>query len=151
PDSGKSVYGQKQTIAGANAIFPVPGPALLRALRTSVVGGINGRFITLRGNTTESVPSIERLYNDASAPGLSTQPSFAQFEEGVRFKPSIANGWLRFNYLVDFQQFLASETSRQSFRRWTLDLRHEVPLYRTVSSTGPKDTNGPDECFIAVG
>jgi len=82
---------------------------------------------------------------------LSSQPNFVQFEEGVRFRPSVAGNWLRFNYLVDFQQFLASEASRSSFWRWTLDLKHEVPLYRTVTSTGPKDTNGPDECFSAVG
>jgi hypothetical protein len=151
PDSGKSVYGQKQTIVGASAILPVLKPAILRTLRTSVVGGVNGRFMSLRGNTSEPVPSIDQLYDDSAAPGLSRQPNFTQFEEGVRFKPSTANGWLQFNYLLDFQQFLASEASHASFRRWSIDLRHEVPFYRTVSSTGPKDTNGPDECFVAVG
>ena len=66
-------------------------------------------------------------------------------------KPSVFDGRLRFDYLVDFQQFLASADEHASFHRWTIDLKHDVPLYRTVSSVGPKDTNGPDYCRASIG
>jgi hypothetical protein len=107
----------------------------IRALRPALVGAVNGRFLNIK--------------SDALA--LSTQPTFAQFQEGLRLKPSLFDGRLRLNYLVDFQQFAASSDSHASFHRWTLDLKHEVPFYRTVSSTGPKDFNGPDSCSQSVG
>ena len=152
--SGKSVYGERQTILGTSAIVPLSMASMapsIDALRPSFVGAINGRFVDVRSNTSEDVPSTDAVYDDRSAPGLSQQPNFLQLEEGIRLKPSLLDDWLRLNYLVDFQQFLANEASHSSFHRWTLDLRHDIPLYRNVSSTGPKDTNGPDECFQAVG
>src|SRR5439155_16777069 len=41
--------------------------------------------------------------------------------------------------------------TRSSFTRWTVDLQHEIPLYRRVSSTGPRAFNGPNECAQALG
>lgn len=150
-ESGRSVFGERQTIVGASGILPISTPAILRALRTSLAAGINGRSVTIRSNRQEVLPSIEQLYDDQRAPGLMRQPAFTQFEEGIRFKPSTPNGRLRFNYFVGFQQFLAAKSAQSSFHRWTLDLRHEIPIYRTVTSRDPRETNGPDECFVAVG
>jgi hypothetical protein len=126
-------FREKQTIVGSNVIYPVP---FLEAFRPSLIGAINGRFVTINGSSTvTSVP----------------QPGFAQFEEGLRLKPSLFDDRLRFDYLFDLQQFAASASSQVSFHRWMLDLKHEIPLYRTVSSTGPRDTNGPNECFESLG
>jgi len=150
-EEGESAFSQRQTIVGTNLIWPLPAPGWAQALRPSLVAGANGRFIRIRGNASEPVPSIDALYDDATAPGLSSQPAFLQLEEGVRLKPSTPNGALRFNYLVSFQQFLADRDERSSFRRWTLDLKHEIPLYRRVASPEARDTNGPNECFTAVG
>jgi len=91
------------------------------------------------------------VYDEAAAPGLTEQSPFVEFHEGLRFKPSVANGWLRFNYLLAAQQFRASGGTRSSFNRWTADLRHEIPLYRGASSAGPRAFNGPNECAQAVG
>ena len=133
--AGQREFSERQTIIGTDAIFPLTSFAAIRGLRPSLIGAVNGRFLNIQG--------------DALTP--SSQPSFAQFEEGIRLKPSMFDDYLRLNYLVDFQQFAAAADSHRSFHRWTLDLKHEVPLYRTVSSSGPKDTNGPDECFQSVG
>ena len=116
-------------------IYPLTRIDAISSLRPSLIGAVNGRFLNIKSD----------------AASLSSQTSFVQFEEGIRLKPSVFDDRLRLNYLVDFQQFAAGEDSHASFHRWTLDLKHEVPLYRTVSSTGPKDTNGPDECFQSVG
>jgi hypothetical protein len=132
---GQSEFSERQTILGTNVIYPLTSIAAVSGLRPSLIGAVNGRFLDIRSDFQS----------------LASQPSFAQFEEGIRLQPSVFDDHLRLNYMVDFQQFVTDEDSHASFHRWTLDLKHEVPLYRTVSSTGPKDTNGPDECFESVG
>ena len=128
-EAGRDPFSERQTIVGTNVIYPVPKAG---ALRLAIVGAVNGRWLSVRDKTI----------------GGSQQPAFAQFEEGVRLRPSF-NERFRLNYLVDFQQFASG--SDASFHRWTLDLRHELPLYGSTPSTGPKDTNGPDECFQSAG
>jgi hypothetical protein len=44
-----------------------------------------------------------------------------------------------------FQQFLAAD-SAYSFRRWSVDLGHEFPIYRTDASIASPEANGPNEC-----
>jgi hypothetical protein len=82
--AGKSVFGMGETIVGASAIKPV---FEVKAIRWLMLGEVNGRFVNIRGNHGESVPSIETLYTNATAPGLSSQPGFAQLGEGIRIKP----------------------------------------------------------------
>jgi hypothetical protein len=145
----------RETIIGANVIKPVTEWPLISGLNLSLLGEVNGRFVDLRGNHNESIPSIEQLYNEATAPGLTTQPGFVQLGEGVRIKPILFNDHLQLNYLVNFQQFFAPSNSLYSFRRLTIDLSHEFPLYRNTQSSQPKeqtkDANGPDECTMSVG
>ncbi len=133
--AGQDAFSERQTIVGGNAIYPLTSIAAIRLLHPSLIGSVNGRFLDIQ----------------STALNLSQQPSFAQFEEGIRIKPSVFADRLRLNYLVDFQQFAASADSHSSFHRWSIDLAHDFPLYRTVSSTGPKDANGPDECHESVG
>lgn len=133
--AGQDAFGERQTIVGANVIYPLTGFAGIGDLRPSLVGAINGRFLNIQSDALR----------------LSQSPSFAQFEEGIRIKPSVFDDRLHLNYLLDFQQFAASAETHASFHRWSLDLKHDFPLYRTVSSTGPKDINGPDDCFQSVG
>ena len=139
--ANRSVFGLTQTIAGASAIIPLAGKAGL-----SLLGEFNGRLPSLRGNKGESSPSIEALYTESTAPGLSRQPAYLQAGEGVRLRPSLFRDSLRLNYLLQFQQFIAPSDSHYSFRRWTADFGHEFPLYRNVRLTAARDQNGPDSC-----
>jgi len=141
-----SVFGMTETIVGANAIVPV-----LHSLNVSLLGEINGRFVDLRGNHSESSPSIETIFTEATAPGLATQPTFAQLGEGVRVEPTLFNDHLQINYLGQFQQYVAPSVGRYTFRRYTFDLDHTIPLYHNAASYGPKPTNGPDECAASLG
>jgi hypothetical protein len=145
-ETGQTFFGMQQTIVGASVIKPVTEWPAIHRLNVSLLGEVNGRFVDLRGNHRESSPSIEQIYTNASAPGLATQPGFAQLGEGIRMKPALFNDHLQLNYLVNFQQFLAPSSSTYSFRRWTVDLDHAFPLYKNSQSVKPKDTNGPDEC-----
>jgi len=144
--ANSSVFSMTQTIADANAIVPV-----LHSLNAALLGEINGRFVDLRENHHESSPSIEQIFTEATAPGLNTQPAFAQLGEGARLEPTLFNDHLQLDYLAQFQQFFAPSDSHYSFRRFTVDLDHTIPLYRNSGSYGPKPTNGPDECAASLG
>lgn len=141
-----SVFGMTQTIAGVNAIVPVN-----HGLNASLLGEINGRFVDLRGNHHEVNPSIEQVFTEANAPGLTSQPAVVQLGEGIRIEPALFNDYLQVDYLAQFQQFIAPSDSHYSFRRFTADLDHTIPLYRNQASYGPKPTNGPDDCAASLG
>jgi hypothetical protein len=141
--SGRSVFGMSERIFGSNVVWPV-----FSKLRLSFYGEANGRFVDIRGNHGESSPSIETLYGEPTAPGLTTQPGFAQFGEGLRLRPRLLSDYLRLNYFVNFQQFVAGD-STFSFRRLSVDLGHQIPLYRKTTRTLlPRDHNGPDACAV---
>lgn len=143
--SGKSLFGISETIVGGSAIKPVYEWAAIRELHLSLLGEVNGRFVDVRNEQNQSVPSIGTLYSEPTAPGLARQPGFLQLSEGVRVKPAIGN--FEFNYLAQFQQFFAPSDSHYSFLRWTVDLNHTYFLYG-YSRSAPRstDTVGPDSC-----
>jgi hypothetical protein len=141
--AGDSVFGMGETIVGASAMKPVFEMKTIRWLNLSLLGEVNGRFVDIRGNNGQSAPSIETLYTNATAPGLSSQPGFAQLGEGLRIKPAIGN--LQLNYMGKFQQFFAPSNSQNSFLRWTVDLDHTYSLY-SISQSGGSEALGPDSC-----
>ena len=64
-----------QTIVGVNVIKPVYEWAAIRKLNLSLLGEMNGRFVNIRGENGQSMPSIETaLHTNATAPG-SDQPA----------------------------------------------------------------------------
>ncbi|MBV8847902.1 MAG: hypothetical protein JO307_34240 [Bryobacterales bacterium] len=139
-DTARSYYGMTQTITGVNAVWPV-----LQKLNMSLYGEANGRFVNLRGSYGNSSPSIEQLYNNATAPGLAGQPAFAQFGEGIRARPVFAADYVRLNYFFNYQQYVASG-SIYSFQRFTTDLGHQIALYRKTRLPYTRDYNGPNDC-----
>jgi hypothetical protein len=144
--AGASLFGMTQTIVGANAIKPIYEWPAIRKLNLALLGEINGRFVNLRGDEGQSVPSTETLYTNATAPGLSNQPGFVQLGEGFRIKPDTGD-YLNLNYLGTFQEFFAPSSSTNSFLRWTVDLNHTIDLYGNAkSATTSADLHGPDSC-----
>lgn len=144
--SGKSVFGMTETIVGGSAIKPMYEWAAIRGLHLALLGEVNGRFVDIRGKHGQSTPSIETLYAEATAPGLTRQPGFLQLGEGVRITPTIGN--FELNYLAKFQQFIAPSNSHFTFLRWTLDLNHTYYLYKR-SAPASTETVGPDSCAPA--
>jgi hypothetical protein len=143
--TGKSLFGMNETIVGVSAIKPVFEWKSIRWLNLSLLGEVNGRFVDIRGEHGQSSPSIETLYSDATAPGLSAQPGFAQLGEGLRIKPAIGN--LKFNYVGKLQQFFAPASSRNSFLRWTVDFDHTYSLYgNSQPGVESEERIGPDSC-----
>jgi hypothetical protein len=144
--AGASVFGMRQTIIGGNVVKPVFELPSLRKLNFSLIGELNGRFVSVRGLHGQSAPSIESLYSNATAPGLISQPGFVQFGEGVRIDPVIAD-YLELDYSGKFQQFVVPSNSGNSFSRWTVDLDHTFYLYGyTESAPAKANAKGPDDC-----
>lgn len=133
-------FGMTETIVGGNVVWP-----LFKKLNLSVLGEANGRIFALRGSSGTNRVSIQQDNDNLSAPGLTSQPAFAQFAEGVRLRPALVNGHIRLNYTASFSQWVASE-SNYSFRRFSGDLSHQFPLYRNTRSLLPHEFNGPDTC-----
>ena len=150
-EDGRTSFGEGQTIVGGAIVLPMSGRSWFGALRPAIIGGVGVRVVDIRSGQPDDGPSIETIYDDTTAPGLETQDPFVEFKEGIRFRPALPNGRLRLNYLAMAQQFRSSSDTRSSFNRWTLDLVHEIPLYRGTTSSGPpRDFNGPNECSLSV-
>lgn len=147
--AGASLFGMTQTIVGANVTKPVFEFPSISKLNLSLFGEMNGRFVNIRGEGGQSVPSIFTVYDNTGAPGLSSQPGFFQLAEGVRIKPVIGDH-LELNYSGRLQEFIAPSSSQDTFERWTVDLNHTFYLYGYTES-GVKATNltGPDSCAPA--
>ena len=143
--AGESVFGMSETIVGGSVVKPIHELPALRWLNLSVRAEVNGRFVDIRGQHEQPAPSIETLYTDATAPGLSSQPGFVQFGEGLRVRPMIGDRF-QFDYLGKFEQFVAPSSSENSFRRWTIDLKHTLYLYGHTGSQRATEAIGPDSC-----
>jgi len=143
--AGASLFGMTQTIVGISAIKPVYEVAALHKLNLALMGEVNGRFVSVRGDHGQSVPSIETLYDDATAPGLASQPAFVQMMQGIRIKPSTGD-YLKLNYAGKLEEFFAPSNSTNSFLRWTIDLDHTLNLYKSQKVSAASDRLGPDSC-----
>lgn len=141
--AGETFYTMRERIIGGSVIYPV----FARPLNLSLFGEVNGRFVDIRGSSAGAGTSIEQVYTPATAPGLASQPAFAQFGEGVRLRPNLFDNRLKLNYLVKYQQFVASQNS--GFQRLTFDLQHQIPIYTTTRTFLPRDHNGPDNCSLS--
>ncbi|HEY2914581.1 MAG TPA: hypothetical protein VGK21_14555 [Candidatus Angelobacter sp.] len=139
--AGRSFYGMQETIAGGSAIKPFND----HKVNAGVYAELNGRWVNIRPPNDGSLPAIQTLYTEATAPGLTTQPFFLQFGVGARMRPDLKR--LHLDYDVAFRPYIAATDSRFTFGRFTADLQHEFQFYGTgfpISSP----TNGPNDCAI---
>src|SRR4029077_3375015 len=86
PDStlaGRSFFGMRETIAGAGLVKPFND----HKVNAGVYAELNGRWVEIRPPSDNSVPTTQSLYNEATAPGLTTQPFFLQFGVGAKIRP----------------------------------------------------------------
>lgn len=140
----RSFFGIREIITGANIVKPI-----FSRWNASLLGEANGRFVEIRPSNGHGSPTIGAIYDEATAPGLSTQPGFLQLGEGFRMRPIFWNDLLHLNYTVSYQQFFAPSNAHYTFQRFNIDLSHDFALYRSTTRFHiPRDANGPDECAI---
>jgi hypothetical protein len=131
--AGRADFGLTENVTGASLIFPIRAWWIDPAAIT-LLGEVNGRFPSQRGSYGDTSPSIEQIYNNTSAPGLSANSNYFQAGEGIRLSPVIPLKKLNLerlelNYLTQFQQYVAGGASYESFRRFNTDLNHTLVLY----------------------
>lgn len=143
-EAGRSFFGMREVIPGVNVVKPV-----FAKWNVALTGEVNGRFVDLRPSSGNDSPSIESLYTEATAPGLTTQPGFLQLGEGIRLRPVFWNDIVHLNYNIAYQQFVAPGNSHFTFQRVNVDMGHDFALYHaTTRFNTARDANGPDECSI---
>ena len=144
--AGRSFWGMRQTIVGVSAVKPV-----YQKLNVGLYGELNGRFVSVRASSGQPSPSIEQVYTEATAPGITNQPGVLQLGEGVRMRPVLFNDFLRLSYDLAYQQYFAPSNSTFSFQRLTVDLSQDFAIWRrTTRILLPRDANGPDECSLVT-
>ena len=141
-EAGRSFFGMREIIVGSSVIKP-----FYPKLSAALFGEVNGRFVDIRPSLGQPSPSIEALYSEATAPGLTNQPGTFQLGEGVRIRPVLFDAFLHLDYNLTYQQYVSGNSF--SFQRLTTDLSHQFAIYRkTTRILLPRDTNGPDECSV---
>jgi len=149
----QTTFGFSENVTGADMAFPISISGKSPVI--AIVAEFNGRFPSLRSGREHDIPSIESLFNETTAPGLTHQPAYFQPSEGVRLVPSLFGGRVNLNYLLQFQQYFAPGDSRYSFRRLNFDFNHSIPLshlsksigkYYGSSASATLSHNTPDYC-----
>jgi hypothetical protein len=140
-EAGRTFFGMTETIVGGNVVKPFSGH-----LNASLFGEMNGRFVSIRESNGQDSPSISQIYNEATAPGLTTQPGTIQLGEGIRIRPVFDKDLVRLTYSAVYQQYFA--TDNFTFQRFTIDLDHQYALHSITRLNEPRANNGPDACAI---
>jgi hypothetical protein len=138
--AGRADFGLTVNVTGMSLILPVRA-WWIDAAGISLLGEVNGRFPSQRGSYGDSSPSIEQIYNNTTAPGLSAKSNYFQAGEGIRLNPALPLKQLHLDYLAQFQQFVASPYSNESFRRFNTDLNHTLVLF--TKDVGRPETSRP--------
>jgi hypothetical protein len=122
-------FGMRQSSIGTRVFWPIGRGGLFNRLNPIALGELNGRWVRL-------------------ADVADRAPSTLQLGEGLRVAPAI--GRLQLIYTGDLQQFIAPSSSSASFRRWTLDLHHDVSLWTTTRQATEHENNTPNECATSA-
>jgi hypothetical protein len=138
----RAFFGLRETITGINA------DKLLK-YGFHLLGEMNGRWANIAGDHGQSSPSIEQAYTEATAPGLTKQPGFLQFGEGLQYRNHFgglgqdANFGVNadLDYGVNFQQFIAPGDSVFSFRRLTIDVTNDFHLLKKFTPANGSATS----------
>ncbi len=109
-------FSENEAFIGMRAINPLSS-------WFGVGGTFEGILPEIGGISSTSVRSIDRYFNEATAPGLLTQPNFTHAE--VFLHPHHADPF-EFDYRIGYNFFHDTDTGHYSFRRFRADLRHNI-------------------------
>ena len=86
---------------------------------------------TIGEGSDDRFPSIEVLYNEATAPGLAVQPDFSALEgfAEVDFRDEVGNARAGGHYVLSVRKYSDRDFDRYSFRAVDLLLQHFVPVF----------------------
>ena len=111
-------YRQREVRAGADVINPFSS-------WFAAGGTLEAIFPHIEGVTTADktgVRSIENVFNEATAPGLASQPTFMHYQ--VFAEPRHTKGPFEFSYKVGYHFYQDTSSGHYSFRQFTINGTH---------------------------
>jgi hypothetical protein len=125
PDSNKqdlAVFSRRDTTAGVSVLNPVND-------WLAVEGSIESLWPHIRHVKDSSAPSIEQVYTEAEAPGLTRQPHFMRYSFFI--KPHYPPEPLfSVDYNIGYSYYQDTHDGRFSFHRFDADIRHHFRFGR---------------------
>jgi hypothetical protein len=92
----------------------------------STSGTFEAIFPSIGNVSSTKVISIGQAYDEATAPGLVSQPTFLHFEAFLRPHFSLISNHLQFDYRFRYGYFHDTDTGHYSFRRLVADFGHSL-------------------------
>jgi len=92
----------------------------------STSGTFEAIFPTVGNVSSTKVTSIGQVYDEATAPGLASQPTFLHVEAFLRPHFSLISNHLQFDYRFRYGYFHDTDTGHYSFRRFVMDFGHSL-------------------------
>src|SRR5579859_1078094 len=112
-------FSERDTRAGA--ILASPLTSWLSA------AGTFEAIVPAVGNVSSTkVTSIGQVFNEATAPGLASQPTFLHFEAFLRPHYAFASERFQLNYRFRYGYYRDTDTGHYSFRRFFADFDHAI-------------------------
>ncbi len=108
-------YREREVKAGADLINPF-------SAWFAAGGTLEAISPDIGGVTNEGVRSIETVFNEATAPGLVSQPAFMHYE--VFAEPRHTRGPFEFTYRVGYHFYQDTQSGHYSFRRFKVEGTH---------------------------
>lgn len=139
-EAGASNWTMREEIFGGRALYPLRGGPL----GVTLLGELNGRFVRTHASADGSTPAIDQMYSPATVPGVNEGRRFIQLGMGTLLTPAFGL-YVRPFYQVRFDRFFSEADAHETFSRWTVDLTHEFPFYRTYRPSS-RTTNTPNDC-----
>jgi len=112
-------FSERDTRAGALLASPLNS-------WLSAAGTFEAIFPTVGNVSSTRVTSIGQVYDEATAPGLASQPTLLHFEAVLRPHFAFASEHLQLNYRFRYGYFYDTDTGHYSFRRFVADFGHAI-------------------------
>lgn len=112
-------FSERDTRAGALLASPLTS-------WLSAAGTFEAIFPTVGNVSSTKVTSIGQAYDEATAPGLASQPTFLHFEAYLRPHFAFASQHIQLNYRLRYGYFHDTDTGHYSFRRFVADFGHTI-------------------------
>jgi hypothetical protein len=120
-EQDRAVFHYRETAVGFDITRPV-------ASMLDIGGAVEGIFPRIIRITNPTVRSVERVYSEATAPGITSQPNFLHLAGYAELHSPGELESRKLSYKFLFNYFRDGRDDKYSFRRFDADLSNKFPL-----------------------
>jgi hypothetical protein len=120
-EQDRAVFHYREAAVGIDLVKPV-APML------DIGGAIEGIFPRIIRITNPTIRSVERVYSEATAPGIRSQPNFLHLVGYAEFHSAGQPESRKLSYKFFFNFYRDGRDHRYSFRRFDADLSNKFPF-----------------------